>query len=154
MLAMLNLSLSHTHTHTTHKPLAHLSFSVSHLTVAQASLISKCAIKRTSAHTYTHSRRENRENKREKIQYANWWWHVKQCVCMCIHACCSNSAYGPGARRQLGVAWITALWLGHCPSDTTPLHKQASLFLLLLPSHFGLFCIHPPSLMFVFFNVC
>ena len=76
----------------------------------------KCA--RAYINTHTH-------HGRVKIQYAKWWRHVKLCVSVCAsvhkHTCCLNSAYGAGARRQLGLAWITAPWLGHCSSDTPPL---------------------------------
>ena len=44
------------------------------------------------------------------------------CVCECAYTymCCLSSEYGAGARRQLGLAWITAPWLGHCSSNTPP----------------------------------
>lgn len=47
---------------------------------------------------------------------------------VCPHAYCLSSAYGEKARQQLGLAWITALWLDHCSSDTllslTPPYTQ------------------------------
>lgn len=49
------------------------------------------------------------------------------CICVCTHACCLKSVYGVGARQQLGLAWITAPWLGHCSSDTPPYIHEHTL---------------------------
>jgi len=73
-----------------------------------------------NTHTHIHS-------KREISRHKEWWWRVK--LCMCTHACCLTSAYGLRARRQLGLAWITAPWLGHCSSDTPPLTCAKTHFL-------------------------
>lgn len=126
MLAMLNLSRSVSHTHTTHTPLAHLPFSVSHLTVAQASLISKCAKKSAHQHTRAH-----REVWKYSVQ-TDGGMSSSLFVCVRTHTCCSNSAHGPEARWQLGVAWITALW--HHPfAQTNFLAATSPPFSLPLP---------------------
>lgn len=66
-----------------------------------------------------------------------------EAACVCPHACCLNSTYGEGARQQLGLAWITALWLDHCSSDTPLSHTHFLSFIgLLLTS--VLRSSHPP----------
>lgn len=70
-----SLSLSHTHdTHTSCSP-AFLCFT-SH---CRSSISDKqmCKKKRTPTHTCTPGGM--------KIQYANWWWHVKQSVRVCAY---------------------------------------------------------------------
>lgn len=55
--------------------------------------------------------------------------HQAAFVCACPRSCCLNSAYGKGARQQLGLAWITAPWLDHCSSDIPPLFHRETHFL-------------------------